>query len=466
MKLKFLGATENVTGSRFLVETENCKVLIDCGLFQERELKIRNWENFPIPPKEINCVILTHAHLDHCGYLPKFLREGFKGKILSTPPTAEIAQIVLLDAAKLQEEDAEFKKKRHHKEGRKGPYSEIPLYTIEEAKKVFPYFSPIEYKKQFQINSSIKVTFYDAGHILGAGMIEMIIKENGGEKKIIFSGDIGRWKSPILSNPTVFENADYVIIESTYGNRIHDIQEKNKEKLERIIVETKKAGGNIVIPTFAIERAQELLYYLSRLFKENKIADILVFFDSPMAINVTEIFKKYPDYFDEETNEIIKKGESPFDFPLLKITKSSSESKKINEVKETSIIIAGSGMCTGGRIKHHLVHNITRPESTIVFVSYQAKGTLGREILERPKQVRILGEVYPVYARIEKINGFSAHADKNELLKWLSYFNKKILKKIFIVHGEPEAETELSTLIEQQFTTEVIIPKYQEEYVI
>ncbi|NOX96833.1 MAG: MBL fold metallo-hydrolase [Nitrospirae bacterium] len=462
MKIKFLGAAENVTGSRFLVKTGNSQILIDCGLYQEREFQARNWEPFPVPPAGIDNVILTHAHIDHCGYLPKLVREGFRGKVFCTSPTSEIAQIALLDSAKLHEENMEFKRKRHAREGRKSPYPEVPLYTVEDAKNVFPHFKVISYNEEAQISPQIRATFHDAGHILGASMIELKVQEDGKEKTCIFSGDIGRWDKPLLRDPKLFDYADYVFMESTYGNRLHEGKEDSKEKLQRVITNTKEAGGNIIIPTFAIERAQEILFYISQLLREDKIPHLVAFMDSPMAIAVTEVFKNNSDCFDEETKEIIKRGDTPFDFPLLKTTRSVAESKAINYIRGTAIIMSGSGMCTGGRVKHHLVNNISRSESTILFVGYQARGTLGRRILERPETVRILGQMYPVQAGIEKINGFSAHADRDELLRWVSGF-KKAPKKIFVVHGEKEVAADFASTLKEKFTSNVIVPEYLEE---
>ncbi|MCD6407725.1 MBL fold metallo-hydrolase [bacterium] len=465
MKIKILGASKNVTGSKFLVETKNRRILIDCGLFQEREFKNRNWEEFPVEPESIDAVILTHAHLDHCGFLPKLVKDGFSGKIYCTEPTEEIAKIVLLDSAKLQVEDAEKKRKRHEKEGRRGPYPEIPLYDTEDAEKVFPLFSSVNYNSPVKIGENILINFYDAGHILGSSMVKLEISENGREKKLIFSGDIGRWNKPILSDPTVFKSADYVFMETTYGNRLHESKEEATEKFINIINKTVKRGGNIVIPTFAIERAQEILYYLNKFLNEDLIPHLIVFVDSPMAIDVTEVFKKHTEYFDEETRNLIKNGQSPFSFPMLKLTKSVHESKAINYIKGSSIIMAGSGMCTGGRIKHHLITNITRPESTILFVGYQAKGTLGREILEKKEKVRILGQFYPVKARIEKINGFSAHADRDELLKWICGF-ENLPEKIFLIHGEEEIIEEFKEILKEKVKSEIFIPSYLEEYTL
>ncbi|MBA7483927.1 Ribonuclease [subsurface metagenome] len=456
---------EQVTGSRFLVEVGSSRILIDCGLYQEREFRARNWEVFPYEPSSIGSVVLTHAHIDHCGYLPRFVREGFSGKIHCTPPTFEIAEIALLDSAKLQVEDAEFKKKRHEMEGRKGVYPEVPLYTVEDAANVLPLFETIPYGKEIDISPGVRMTLHDAGHILGSEMVELKVRENGKEKTCIFSGDIGRWDRPVLHNPEVFRRADYVLVESTYGNRLHEEKEKEipVEKLRRVISETAEAGGNVVIPTFSIERAQELLFCISKLLRESKIPPLVVFVDSPMAIDVTDVFKKYPGYLDEKSQKVIKEGKSPFDFPLLKTTRSTAESKAINYIRGTSIIIAGSGMCTGGRIKHHLVNNIARKESTILFVGYQAKGTLGRQILERPEGARILGRVLPVRARIEKINGFSAHADRDELLRWVSGF-KEAPGKIFVVHGEKESSSHFASILGSRFDSEVIVPEYLQEF--
>ncbi len=462
-KVKFLGAVGDVTGSRFVLENDKSRVLIDCGLYQGRGSRVRNWEKFPIEPSSINSVIITHAHLDHCGYLPKLVKEGFNGKIFCTPPTAAITQITLLDSAKIQEEDAEHKKRRHEREGRKGPYPEVPLYTVEDAENVFPLLETVAYKNEIQITPDIKATFYDAGHILGSAMIELKFNNNSKESTVIFSGDIGRWEKPLLCDPTLFETADYVFMETTYGDRLHEDKGPSVEKFKRIILETKNKEGKIIVPTFAIERAQELLFYLSSLFRENQIPSIPIFVDSPMAINVTEVFKNYTDYFDEETQNLIKKGESPFNFPSLNTTRLSNESKEINNVKGTAIIMAGSGMCTGGRIKYHLVNNIQRQESTILFVGYQAQGTLGREILERPESVRILGRTHPVKARIEKINGFSAHADRDELLKWVSSF-KKAPKKIFLLHGEKEVTASFASFLKEKLKSQIIVPEYLQEH--
>ncbi len=464
LRVRFLGATKNVTGSKFLLEIFDKRILVDCGIYQERELKNRNWEQLPVAPQSIDAILLTHAHLDHCGYLPRIVKNGFKGNIFCTEPTEEIVRITLLDTGKIQEEDAEKKRMRHEREGKKGPFQVEPLYTVKDAETVFPLLKSYPYKTDIKVSDRIHASFYDAGHILGSAMIEVKLSLDGNRtKRIIFSGDIGRWNKPVLCNPSLFESADVVFVESTYGNRVHESEDAAGNELAEIINSTEQAGGNVVIPTFAIERTQEILFFLSRFLKGNKIPHLIVFVDSPMAINVTDVFRKYPEYLDDSTRSIIKKGLSPFDFPLLKLARTPDESKSINHIKGSAIIMAGSGMCTGGRIKHHLIKNITRQESTIIFVGYQAMGTLGRYIMQKPETVRILGQYYPVRARIESINGFSAHADKNDLLKWIRAF-KKQPQKIFVVHGEEESAKEFASSIKKEMKSEVIIPEYLSEY--
>jgi len=459
LQLQFLGAAQSVTGSSHLLEVNGTKVLVDCGLYQERELRYRNWNPFPINPQTIDIVLLTHGHLDHCGLLPKLVKEGFKGKIMCTPPTQEIANTVLLDSARIQEEDAQFKRKRHERERRKGPYPEIPLYTENDAKKVFSLFELIEYEKIVNINSSVSINFHDAGHILGSSMIKVRVKSKDGEKIILFSGDVGRWNKPIIRDPTIFKQADYILIESTYGDRLHKDPSDIKNMLGDIINSTDKNGGNLIIPSFAIERTQELLYYLSELLYEDRIPHLLTFVDSPMAINITDIFKDYEDYFDKEMLNRIYSGNHPFYFSTLKLTRSTQESKAINHIKASCIIIAGSGMCTGGRIKHHLISNISRPESTILFVGYQAKGTLGRQIVEGIKNVRIHGQIYPVRANVVQINGLSAHADQSELLRWLSSIQSPP-KHIFVVHGEQSVAFKFADIIHKKYNWKTSVPKY------
>lgn len=463
MKITFLGAAQNVTGSRFLLETDKTVLLIDCGLYQERDLAARNWEAFPFEPAKIDALLLTHAHLDHVGYLPKLIREGYRGRIYCTAPTAQMTKISLLDSAHVQEADAAFKRRRHQKEGRTGPYPEAPLYTVEDAQKVFSHLHPIPFAKSMSCGKDVTATFYEAGHILGAAMLELEVREKPISKRIVFSGDIGRWGRPLLKDPHLFPKADYVVMEATYGDRFHDEDTDCVDKLAEVINQTHQRGGNIVIPSFAIGRTQELLYDLNLLLRAEKIPAVLTFVDSPMAMEVTEIFKNYSGYFDQEAQDILRQNLELFSFPLLKFTPTANESKAINNLKGTAIIMAGSGMCTGGRIKHHLAHNISRPESTILFVGYQAAGSLGRLILEKPEDVRIFGSRIKVRAGIEKINGFSAHADQRELLKWVAGF-KTPPKKVFIVHAEKKAAEALGAKIQERFKAEVGIPAYQNAF--
>jgi len=464
LKLRFLGAAQNVTGSRHLLEANGSKVLIDCGLYQERDFKARNWEPFAIPPNTIDAVLLTHAHLDHCGLLPKLVRDGFKGKIYCTAATAEIAQIILLDSAKIQEEDAKYKRKRHKKEGRKGPYPYDPLYTAADAENCFPQFSRVNYEKSITVASGVEATFCEAGHVLGSSIIKVKAKANGEDRTILFSGDIGRPDRPILQNVAKLDHADYILIESTYGDRVHQGRHDTKKAIADVINAAKKAGGNIIVPSFALERSQDLLYYINELLLENAIPNITVYLDSPMAAGITKVFKHHPELYDEEMTEFMDNHESPFNFPGLKITQSTKESKAING-KKGVLVIAGSGMCTGGRVKHHLVNNISRPESTIMFVGFQAIGTLGRQIVDENKTVRILGQEYPVKARIVQIKNFSAHADRDELLNWLTKL-KSPPKGIFVVHGEPESAVHFSDYIREKTGWHTTAPNYLDEIIL
>jgi metallo-beta-lactamase family protein len=463
--LKFFGAAQNVTGSRHLLQANDIRILVDCGLYQERQFRERNWDPFPISPDGIDAVLLTHAHLDHCGLLPKLVREGFAGKIYCNPATAEIAKIILLDSAKIQEEDAEHKRKRHKKEGRKGPYPEVPLYTTEDAEACLPLFSHVQYRKAVGLGKGVEATFYDAGHVLGSSIIRVKVRQNGQERIILFSGDIGRPDRPIVCDPTVFDRADYVLIESTYGNRNHEDTKDVKEMIGEVINSTKKAGGNIIVPSFALERSQEVLYYINELLLEKKIPHLKIFLDSPMASRITEVFKNHPELFDEQMAEFVKKRESPFNLPELEMAGNADESKAINNIKGTIMVIAGSGMCTGGRVKYHLVNNISRPKNTIMFVGYQAIGTLGRQIVDGAKRVRILGQEYQVNAKVVRINGFSAHADKDELLKWLRELEAPP-RSVFVVHGEHESAKTFGDYVREQTGWEVAVPAYQDEVVL
>lgn len=460
--LSFFGAAENVTGSRYLLEANGKRILVDCGLYQEWHLKKRNWDSFPVPPSSIDAVLLTHAHLDHCGWLPRLVMGGFKGPVYATAATAEIATIVMRDSAHLQEEDAAFKQKRHKREGRTPPRPVVPLYTLADAEETIPLFKPVKYEQSVQVAQGIEVTFHDAGHILGSSMIKARLSDGATERTVLFSGDIGRWDVPILRDPTVFDQADYVLCESTYGNRVHENNEDISGHLADIINATHRAGGNIIIPSFSIERAQEVLYHLNELLLANQIPHLMIFLDSPMAIRVTEVFERHHNLFDKEMAELIRQRNSPFDFSGLQMSRTTDASKAINHIRGTVAIIAGSGMCTGGRVKHHLVNNIGRPECTVLFVGYQAAGTLGRRIVDGEENIRILGQTHQVKARIERLYGFSGHADSNELLRWLSGI-KTPPRQLFITHGESNAAQAFSKLVAEKLGWKNSVAKYSQK---
>jgi metallo-beta-lactamase family protein len=453
-----------VTGSCSLLETEKTRVLVDCGLYQEREYQARNWDPFPVAPETIDMLLLTHVHLDHCGLIPKLVREGFSGPILLTSPSEALLPIVLLDSARIHEEDASYKKKRHKREGRKGPYPEIPLYTVNDAERALPLARAVPYGKSIPLNSDQwEVRFHDAGHILGAAIIEVIVREKGRQETVLFSGDIGQWNRPLMKDPSVFDHADYIVMETTYGNRDHEDPEDVDRMLCEIINETVERGGNVVIPTFAIERAQELLFHLGRLSRQDRIPYVMTFLDSPMALDVTEVFVQYQDSLDKDVLKLLEEGKEPFGFPGLRLTRTTVESKSINSIRGSTIIMAGSGMCTGGRIKHHLVHNISRPESTILFVGYQALGTLGRHILDGKSEVRIHGKNHPVRAKVAQIQGFSAHAGRRDLFRWLDAFRSPPAR-LFLTHGEKESAHSLAELIRKKKRWKVTTPRYLDEW--
>ena len=459
MQLNFLGAAGNVTGSCYLLEAQGKRILVDCGMYQERDLKSRNWGDFPVPPNSLDCVLLTHAHLDHCGRLPRLVQQGFKGRIYCTPATEDIARIVMFDAAKIQEEDAAFKSQRHESEGRQSPFPVIPLYTAKDVEATMPLFETKDYEQPFAVGDALEVVFRDAGHILGSSSVYVRAGQNGGRRTVAFSGDLGRWNAPILRDPTPLDEADYVLVESTYGDREHKDASTIPGALADAINQTCKAGGNIVIPTFAVERSQDLMYHLNLLLSQNRIQHVRVFVDSPMAVSVTQVFQRHPELFDDETRELLRRGIHPCDFPGLTMSRTADESKTIRNAAGTCIIMAGSGMCNAGRIKHHLVDNISRPESQVLFVGYQAVGTLGRIILEGAREVRILGGTYPVRAKVSKVNGLSAHGDRNELLRWLSGM-RKAPRQVFVTHGEPETAKAFAGFVREKTAWNVAVAAY------
>ncbi len=464
MKLTFLGANRQVTGSRYCLEAANSKIMIDCGMVQEREHLSRNWETCPIAPREIDALLVTHAHIDHCGLIPKFVRDGYDNLIYATPPSVDLIEIMLRDAAKIQDEDTKYKKRRHQREGRRGPHPVIPLYTDKDVDRALPLLTPVEYRTPLTIGDVFTIQFRDAGHILGSASIEVIAEENGVRRKFVFSGDIGQWNRPLMKDPSTFTEADFVIMESTYGDRLHQAAGDVEKQMEDIINRTVARGGNVVIPTFAVERAQELMYHIGRLIHQKRIPKLPVYLDSPMAVDVTNIFKKNVDYMDVEIQKLKQVLEPPMRLPdYFHLVKSVEDSKAINLISEPAIIMSASGMCNAGRIKHHLRANIGGHENTVLFVGYQARGTLGRQIIEGNQQVRIHGQMRRVKAELAQIFGFSGHADRDELLIWLKSFEKPP-RQIFLTHGEESASLALAEEIENQFGWKVAVPAYGESY--
>ena len=473
MKITFLGATQMVTGSNFLVEAAGKKFLVDCGMFQGREeLEEENYNPFDYDPKEIDFMLLTHAHIDHSGRIPKLYNEGFSGPIYAQKATCDLCSIMLPDSGHIQEMEAEWKNKKRL---RKGQETKPPLYTAEDAIKSQELFVPVKYDEIIQVDENIFVRFNDAGHMLGSSIIEVWTKEDGKETKTVFSGDIGNNDIPLLSSPTMIESCDYLVMESTYGSRLHMKNDEKAEIFLDVVSETIDNGGTVVIPSFAVGRTQEILYELEKI-KEKKhdeefnrkyktLMKVPVYVDSPLAISATEIFKKNTDLFEDEIREKIEAGNNPLEFPGLKFTRTADESKALNESQEPSIIISASGMCDVGRIKHHLKHNIWNPKSTILFVGYQAPGTLGHSIVNGAKKVTIFGEEMAVNARIEYIEGYSGHADQEWLMNFVYSFISKP-KHIFLVHGEDDSQTVLKNKILEGTGIGVSIPEYGETYEI
>lgn len=473
MNITFCGAAKEVTGSNHLVEAAGKKFLVDCGLIQGRVAEEeRNAEPFIYNPKEIDFMLLTHAHIDHSGRIPKLIKEGFKGAIYATKPTCELSRIMLADSGHIQEAETEWKNRKRKREGKS---LLEPLYTSKEGEESLKHFIPVSYMDIIEIDENIRVRFNDAGHMLGSAIIEVWITENGKTTKIVFSGDLGNNDIKLLQPPSPITTADYVVMESTYGDRLH-MKYKGDEKAEKfldIVSTTLRRGGNVVIPSFAVGRTQEILYELNAI-KERKnepeinakykeLMNATVYVDSPLAITATEIFKRNLELFDDEAQERIKRGDNPLEFYGLKFTKTVEESVALNENTKPCIIMSASGMCDAGRIKHHLKHNLWNPLNTILFVGYQAPNTLGRRIVEGEKVVKIFGEEIAVNAQIEYIEGYSGHADQEWLMNFIYSFRDKP-KKVFLVHGEERAQKVLKEKIEKDIEVSTIIPEFGDTY--
>lgn len=471
MKITFLGAARTVTGSNFLVEGAGKKFLVDCGMWQGKaEQEMENDQEFEFNPTDIDFVLLTHAHIDHSGRIPKLYKEGFRNKVYAHKATCDLCALMLPDSGHIQETESEWKNRKRMRRGEK-PVP--PIYTAEEAAKCLEIFEAVQYDQIIEITPEIHVRFNDAGHMLGSSIIEVWVKEDDKETKTVFTGDLGNNDIPLLSPLTMIEDTDYLVMESTYGSRLHVKNEQKAEIFLNVVSETLDNGGTVVIPSFAVGRTQEILYELNKLKEEKDDEEFRrkykllmkapVYVDSPLAISATEVFSDNMDLFDEETKEDMAKGDNPLEFPGLQFTKTADESKALNEDPRASIIISASGMCEVGRIKHHLKHNLWNPKSTILFVGYQAPGTLGYNIVNGAKTVKIFGEEIAVNARIEYIEGYSGHADQELLMNFIYSFIKKP-KHIFLVHGEPKSQDILRDKIESDTGLGVTIPEFGETY--
>ncbi|RQD59744.1 MBL fold metallo-hydrolase RNA specificity domain-containing protein [Desulfonatronovibrio magnus] len=462
MKVRFLGAARGVTGSCYMMEVQGKRFAVDCGLHQgNSEIEKRNWNIDLYDPASISFIMITHAHIDHCGLLPRLVQKGFKGKVYATPPTVDLLEIMLTDSAFIQEMEAEWKSKKLSRHGKPGV---MPLYKSGDVFKAMKLVHPVEYNEEFSPCNGVHVLYKDAGHILGSSIIEIRIQEENDKRvKLVFSGDLGRPNQLLVRNPSYSEVADFLFMESTYGNRDHKNEDQSRDELLEAVNYSYNEGQKVIIPAFALERTQEVLYSFYLLHKEGRLPeDMPIFLDSPLAIRATQIFSKHYSYFDSKTRGFFKAGEDPLKLPNLKLMETASQSMSINTYKGPAIIISASGMANAGRVKHHLRHNIWKKGASIVFVGFQAKGTPGRKIVDGAKTIKILGEELAVKARVFTINGFSAHAGQSHILDWLSHFQNHGMK-VFLMHGEYESQKVLSELIREKFDHEVHIPEYLEE---
>ena len=452
MKIEFCGASTGVTGSCHLLTSGDHKILLDCGQFQGgKAQEALNYEPFPFDASEIECVVLSHAHIDHCGRLPLLMKRGFRGKIYCTDATADLLDVMLKDSGYIHEKDAEWQNRKAERAGRK---KVEPLYTYEDSVRTLDLVQPVLYDQLINLNDDMRIVFNDAGHILGSAIIELWVKEGDGESKIVFSGDLGMTDRPILRDPTYIKKADYVIMETTYGDRVHPANSTSIEQLLDIVLKTVKRGGTVVIPSFAVGRTQELIFEFNKFYDEHSeyrkdLDKVMVYVDSPMATTATEVFRKNAQAFDDETREYILKGDNPLDFKNLRFTRSTAESQALNMNKEPKVIISASGMCEAGRIRHHLKHNLWDSRNSVIFVGYQAEGTLGRALINGTKEITLFGEEIQVNAEIYNLEGFSGHADRDALFAWAAAFRQKP-KQIFLVHGEHDAKVSFAKLLEEK----------------
>jgi metallo-beta-lactamase family protein len=455
------GGAQSVTGSQYLIEnSQGKKVLVDCGLFQGgREMERRNWGDWGYDPAEINTLILSHAHIDHSGRIPQLVRDGFRGRIITSPPTAELCQIMLLDSAHVQEMDAQWQTRKNKRQGKE----EIdPLYTTADAEASLQYFDPVERDRIVDIEAGVRIRLRNAGHVLGSSIVEMWMDDGGIETKIVFSGDLGKPDQLIVNDPYEVLDADYLFIESTYGNRLHRTFDDSKAELLEAILHAVSNNEKVIIPAFALERTQEILYLLGEFSRAGTLPKIPIYVDSPLAIKATEIFRKNKQYYDEEARAIVEQGFDPFNMPNLHFTLTTKESMEINEKEESAIVISASGMCNAGRIKHHLKHNLWRPGASIIIVGFQAQGTTGRKIVDGAKTVKIFREDVAVRAKVYTIGGFSAHADRDDLLEWLGHFTGTSNPRVFVIHGEQTASDAFAQAVRQRYGLEVSVPRWRE----
>lgn len=463
MQITFCGAARMVTGSCYLIETDKAKFIVDCGMFQGgKAVRSNNQEPFMFNPTELDFMLLSHAHVDHSGLIPRLCKQGFNQPIYSTKATVKLSEISLPDSGYIQEMEAEW---RNRKRLRQGLSAEEPLYTVDDALESLKIFVSCDYEQEFQPAPGVKVRFQDAGHIMGSAIIEIWVTEGNETTKVVFSGDLGQKNQPIIEDPTYVQEADYILVESTYGSRLHQAGEDRTELLQKVIMEMLSTGGNLIIPAFAVGRTQDLLYHIKNLLMSGKIPRVPVYIDSPMAVSVTKVYRESQEYYDAETMNMLKKNANPFEFEGLHFVSTVEESKLLNQNANRSIIISASGMCEAGRILHHLKHNLWRADSHVLFAGYQAEGTLGRRLLEGAKVVKIMGDEVNVQAKIHSIDGFSAHADQDDILDWLGGFENPP-RGLFLVHGEYAAQQELAARVQEKFGFIPDIPTMGESFAL